>query len=119
MEGFMKRTIVFLLLAIGVLSAEQAFAESNIGFKALGGSVAFVNAENLDGTFGLGVFADLGRVTPQIGLEPIIEYWSKSESSFGAEASVRDIAVGCRGKYYFETSNPKVRPFAGAGLGLH
>lgn len=115
----MKRKALILALALGLLPAHQAMAQSNIGFRAIGASAAFVSPENLDGVFGLGVFADLGQVAPNIGLEPNIEYWSYSENQFGAETSLRDISVGVRGKYYFETSNPKVRPFAGAGLGMH
>jgi len=115
----MKRKALFLLLALGLMSASEAMAQSKIGFNAIGGNVAFVSPENLDGTFGLGVFADLGQVAPNIGLEPNIEYWSFSENQFGVETSLRDISLGMRGKYYFEVTNPKVRPFAGAGLGLH
>src|SRR5262245_31987769 len=115
----MKRFPLYLLLAIGLLGAGQASAQSNLGFRAIGGNLAFVNAENLDGTFGFGIFADMGQIAPRIGLEPILEYWSKSEDAFGAKASMRDITFGARGKYYFETKNLKVRPFAGAGLGLH
>jgi hypothetical protein len=115
----MKRKAHFLLLALGMLSASQAMAQSKIGFNAIGATAAFISPENLDGTFGLGVFADLGQLAPNIGLEPNIEYWSFSENQFGVETSLRDISLGARAKYYFEVANPKVRPFAGAGLGLH
>ena len=115
----MKRTALFLTLAIGVLSAQQAVAQSDIGFRSVGASLGYVSPENLDGTLGLGVFADLGQITPRIALEPHIEFWSQSQATFGINASLRDIAVGARGKYFFEAANPKLRPFAGAGLGLH
>jgi len=115
----MKRTVLLLTLAIGVVSAQQAIGQSNIGFKSVGASVGYVSPEDLDGTLGLGVFADLGQVTPQISLEPRIEYWSQSEEAFGAKASLTDIAIGARGKYFFQVANPRLRPFAGAGLGLH
>jgi outer membrane protein W len=65
------------------------------------------------------VFADMGRITNNIMLEPRMDYWSKSEGAFGAEASIRDLSVGARAKYLFETSNPKIQPFAGVGLGMH
>jgi opacity protein-like surface antigen len=119
MEEVMKRTIFFVSLAIGVLAAGSAMAQSNIGMRAVGGSLALVSPENVDGTVGLGVFADLGTITPNIGLEPMLEYWSTSQEAFGAKASLRDVSLGCRAKYYFETTNPKLRPYAGAGLGLH
>ena len=124
----MKRIVLFLVLAIGALPAQQAMAKAehaqrapghDIGFRSVGASVAYVSPENLDGTFGFGVFADLGRITPQIGLEPRIDYWSGSQEAFGAKAEIRDVAVGARAKYYFEVKGPSIRPFAGAGLGLH
>src|SRR5689334_14054174 len=115
----MKQKALYLVLALGLLSAQQASAQSNIGLKAIGASAAFVSPENLDGAFGLGVFADLGQIAPRIGLEPTLEYWSKTDSQFGVDNTLRDISLGARGKYYFEVANPKVRPFAGVGLGLH
>jgi len=115
----MKRLAMFVMFALGLLSAQQAMAQSKIGLHAIGASAAFVSPQYLDGTFGLGVFADLGQVAPNIGLEPHLEFWSKSANEFGFESSLRDVSVGMRGKYYFEVANPKVRPFAGAGLGLH
>jgi hypothetical protein len=115
----MKRMALILSLAIGVLSAQQAMAQSNIGFRSIGGSLAYVSPEDLGGTIGLGVFANLGQITPEIRLEPNIEYWSQSEEAFGAKASIQDIAVGARAKYFFEIANSGVRPFAGGGLGLH
>jgi hypothetical protein len=115
----MKRKAVFVVLALGLLSAQQAMAQAKLGFNAIGASAAFVSPQDLDGTFGLGVFADIGRISPNIGLEPNIEFWSKSDNQFGLETSLRDISVGMRGKYYFQVTNPKVRPFAGAGLGMH
>lgn len=114
----MKRIVLLFTLAIGVLSS-QAQAQSNIGFRTIGASLGYVSPEDLGGTFGLGVFADLGQITPEIRLEPRVEYWSSSEESFGAKASIRDISIGARGKYFFEVANSQIRPFAGAGLGLH
>src|SRR5262249_43753739 len=95
-------------------------AGSNMGLKAIGAAVGFVSPENTDGVFSLGGFADWGMITPQIGLESRLDYWSHSETGFGGvKASVRDVILGARGKYYFEMANSTLRPFAGAGLGLH
>jgi len=115
----MKRNAILVLLALGLVVSQQAMAQSNLGFKRLGGSIGYVSPEDLDGTIGLGVFADMGTITPEISLEPRIDYWSQSEEAFGTKVSVRDVAVGARAKYHFATSNPNMRPFAGAGLGLH
>ena len=115
----MKRITLLLTLVSLVLVASAASAQSDLGFKRLGASVGFVDPEGFGTTFGIGIFADHGTVTPNISLESRLDYWGKSESYFGTESSFRDITLGVRGKYNFETSNPKLRPFVGAGLGVH
>jgi opacity protein-like surface antigen len=103
--------------------APQAESDSpghmNLGLRAIGGSLGFVSPENSDGTYTLGAFADCGRITPNIMLEPHLDYWSKSEESFGAKASIRDVILGAHAKYMFETTSSSLQPFLGAGLGLH
>jgi len=115
----MKGKILILLVAGAGLLAQTAAADSSIGFRAIGGAVSFVSPDNLDGTIGFGVFADLGRISPNLGLEPRLDFWSQSQEAFGTKASVRDITLGARAKYYFNVTNTKVRPFAGGGLGMH
>src|SRR5262245_36452887 len=115
----MNRFVLFLTLALGVLAAPAAMAQSDLGLKSIGGAVGFVSPEDIDGTFLLGIYADHGTMMPRLGLESHIDYWGKSEEAFGAKSSVDDIAVGARAKYYFEVSSPTIRPFAGGGLGLH
>jgi hypothetical protein len=115
----MKRIVLLLAVAACVLAASTASAQSDLGMKGLGAAIGFVSPENGDGTFTIGVLADHGTLAPQIGLESHIDYWGNSDSSFGVEAKLSDIAVGARGKYYFPVANPSLRPFAGAGLALH
>lgn len=115
----MKRITLLLTLAATVLAAPAALAQSDLGLKRIGGAIGFVDPEGLGTTFSLGLFADHGRLTQNLSLESHIDYWGQSESSFGTEVSLRDVAVGGRVKYNFVVSNPKLRPFAGAGLGLH
>jgi opacity protein-like surface antigen len=92
---------------------------SDFGLKGLGVAVGFVSPENLDGTFSIGAFANLGMITPNIGLEPRLDYWGWSKSEFSVDAKVHDVALGARGKYFFDIKNSPIRPFAGAGLALH
>jgi opacity protein-like surface antigen len=115
----MKGKVVLLGLALGVLVSTQAFAQSDLGLKQVGMAIGYVSPENIDGTFTFGALANWGTVAPRIELESRIDYWSHSESSFGTEAKVSDVTIGARGKYFFEVSHPTLRPFAGAGLGLH
>ena len=115
----MKRTVLYLTLAALALAAPAALAQSDFGLKRIGASVGIVDPEGLGTTFSLGAFVDHGTVAPHISIESRLDYWSKSEEYFGTGSSIRDISLGARGKYNFEVSNPKVRPFVGLGLGVH
>jgi opacity protein-like surface antigen len=115
----MKRTVLLLTLSLCALTAPVAMAESNLGLRSLGVAAGLVSPDNLDGTFSIGGFADWGTIAPRIGLESRLDYWSGSQTSFDFKTSIRDITLGARAKYFFESRNPRLRPFAGAGLGLH
>ena len=115
----MKRIALVLALGTLVAAAPVAMAQSDLGFKRFGGSLGVVDPEQLGATFTLGVFADHGTLAPRLGLESRLDYWKASESSFGAEVSIRDISLGARAKYYFPVQSAKIQPFAGAGLGIH
>jgi opacity protein-like surface antigen len=115
----MKMKILFLTVLIGVLAASHASAQSNMGLKAIGGRVAFVNPEDLNSTAGFGAFADLGTISTNFGLEAHVDYWSQSEEITTTKSSVHDIAFGPRAKYMFELQNTSLRPFIGAGVSVH
>jgi opacity protein-like surface antigen len=87
--------------------------------KGVGLKFGYVGPEDVDGTFGIGFVANHGTFTPRTMLESYLSYWSKTEEEYGLEASIRDIALGARAKYLFDVPNSNVRPFVGAGLGLH
>jgi opacity protein-like surface antigen len=117
----MKKLVVICALAASCMAVSQnAIAAGPLNMQSAGVEVGMVSPENIDATFGFGVFADHGYVSPEIKIESTIGFWSKSEKySDGSKASIRDISIGARGKYMFPTSSPSIRPFAGAGLGLH
>jgi opacity protein-like surface antigen len=75
----------------------------------------------MSATVGLGLFADLGTLAPNILMEAHLDYWSTTEDFVGGggETSARDIALSARGKYAFSVPNSRIQPFAGAGLGIH
>jgi hypothetical protein len=116
----MKRFValsVFVFLCSFALT--NAFAQADLGLKGVGAEVGMVNPEDLDATVGFGLFVDLGNITPQFMLEGYFDFWTTSENTAFAKASARDIALGAKGKWVFRTSNPRIRPFAGGGLGIH
>jgi hypothetical protein len=115
----MRRFALLLTFALCSLMCQSAWAQSDVSMKDAGFSLGIVSPDNLDATFGIGVFADVGGFTPRVRVEPRVDYWSQSEDMFGTGLSVRDIALGTRVKYYFPLSNPKLQPFAGGGMGIH
>ncbi len=115
----MKRIALLLALAAGVLAAPVAIAQTNLGIRGIGGAIGYVSPENADGALGLGVFADCGTITPHIGLETRLDYWSETQEGFYSKATLSDVILGARGKYYFDVASPKIRPYAGTGLGIH
>jgi len=119
-EGLMqKRLVVWMVLVFCTLVSQNAFAKTDLGLKAIGGDVGFVDPDNIDGTLGFGMFANMGTFSPEIRFAPHLGYWSKSETFDGDKASISDISLAARGQYMFPVSSPKFRPYAGAGLGLH
>lgn len=109
-----------MVVLLSSLLATPLVAQSDIGFKGVGGEIGFVSPQDVDTTLGLGVFADLGMVAPRFQLEGFLDYWSQTELvTGGGEVGIRDLAFGVRGKYIFPNQNPGLRPFAGFGLGLH
>lgn len=117
----MKRIFaVLIVFGACVLAAQSALAQSDLGFKRIGAQVGLVDPENSSSTLGLGVFVDHGTLAPRFQLRSHLDYWGKSEDvPFGGTASVRDIAIGCRARYMFPVTSPRVQPYAGGGLGLH
>lgn len=116
----MKRvSMVMAGVAFCTLFAVSASAEANLALRGIGLKAGFVNPEDLGTTVGFGLMADLGTLHPQVALESYAGYWQQTESDFGTEFGVKDFTFGGKAKYLFETSNPSVQPFAGAGLGFH
>jgi opacity protein-like surface antigen len=120
MEGLMqKRLVLWAVLLFCTFGSQNAWANTNLGMRSIGVDVGFVDPDNIDGTFGLGVFANMGTLSPEIRLAPHLGYWSKSEEFGGDKASISDISLGARGQYMFHVSSRKFQPYAGAGLGMH
>ena len=113
----MKR--VYLAMAILCLCAASAQAQSFV--NGIGVSVGVVDVENMESTnLGFGIFADVSAAAVPFSFQPYIDYWSNSEDVEGAgEFKTRDIAVGARALYNIGIPNPAVKPFVGAGLGMH
>jgi len=116
----MRFTKIFMAFSfLAILAPATAMSQSDMGLKGVGLELGMVDPENIGATFGFALLGDFGTITPNFQLEGNIGYWSKSEEVVGGKSSISDITFGAKGKYVFETNNPSLRPFAGAGLGLH
>lgn len=116
----MKRVSAILaVVAFCTLFAADASAQANLSLRGIGLKGGVVNPEDLDTTLGLGLIFDLGTIHPNFALESYAGFWSQSEDIYNAEYGVKDFSLGGKVKYMFETSNPTVQPYVGAGLGLH
>ncbi|KAA3662920.1 MAG: autotransporter outer membrane beta-barrel domain-containing protein [Calditrichaeota bacterium] len=108
----MKKLVLVLLALLFVTGG--AFAQSDIGLKGAGLRLGLVDPDVIDSTIGFEGIADLGTIN-QFALEASILYWSKSVGA----ASVRDLAFGATGRYFFEMEDSPIKPFASAGVGIH
>jgi len=119
-----KQIVVIATLAVCLVLGTAAFAKSNIGFKGVGAKIGLVGPEGgIGSAIGFGGVADLGWITPQIGLEADLLYWSKSyNSGYFYETynvSYSQFSIDALAKYYFEQKKgSKFHPYAGGGLGL-
>jgi opacity protein-like surface antigen len=118
----MKKIVIIAM----IFMVSTAFAQSEIGFKGVGGHVGFVMPEDpIDNTIGFGLDADLGTLMPNLHLGLYLDYWQKSydESFVGFssgsswEFTVSMLNIGANAKYAFPVQG-NIQPYAGAALGL-
>jgi hypothetical protein len=110
-----------LMVALAIVSLFAVSAQAQSFINGIGLSVGYVDVENAESSsIGFGMFADVGMAGPQFSLQPYVDYWSNSENvEGGGEFKTRDIALGAKGLYNFQFASENVKPFLGAGLGVH
>jgi len=114
--------LVTLTAALAFLLLASA-ASAGIGFMGIGGRVGYIKPEDpIDGTFGIGVVANLGTIIPALQLEGSVDYWSKTYDygymGFDAEWTWSDIMIAATAKYMIPTQG-NIMPYVGGGLALH
>jgi len=118
----LRASLVFALCAALLGVSGAALAQSDIGFKGIGGRIGYVDPEaDYDGTITFGVVADLGTWTPQLHWDASLCYWSSSYdfdwTGHNYDITLSDFALRSGVKYHF-IEGPW-EPYAGGGLGLH
>jgi opacity protein-like surface antigen len=112
----MKKIAILLLLVFCSL----ALAKSDIGFKGVGGQVAFVMPEDpIESTIGFGGNVYLGKLMPELKMFAYVDYWGKSYGSgTDWETKFYVVSVNAVVRYGFNTKG-NIKPYAGGGLGLN
>ncbi len=98
---------------------EQKSAFSpDIGMKAIAGKAALLYISSDYGiTPGFGIWADLGHLSKEIGLDAGVEYWNAGRTELEATVRKSDIAIYATVRYDIDIE--KIRPFLGGGLGVN
>lgn len=113
----MRSYRMLMLVTLIAVSTVSAGAVTNLGFNSIGLRLGYVKPEDpIGGTIGFGAQADFGTITPDLHLDGLLEFWSKSrEVGYGYSDSYSDLGIGAMLKYYFEI-NSELKPYAAAGL---
>lgn len=126
----MKRiTVVATILLL--VSGTTSYAITGLGFGIRGGVVAGLENDNLDSFIKtinpsselsknmtmIGGHLKIGTL-PVIDFELALEYaWKKKEMTPGVDFTISDLGVIGSAKYHLDF--PLIKPYVGAGLGLH
>jgi opacity protein-like surface antigen len=109
-----KALLIMLVLAVAI----PVMAQTDVGFKGIGGRIAYVDPESgWDPTIGIGVVTDLGTWIPQLHWDASLLFWSTGEDFGYADYTLRDIGLRSSVKYHF-IEGPW-EPYAGGGIGIH
>ena len=116
-----KLFVTAVIVCALALSFTTVLAQSPVGLKAVGIEAGWVSPENIDATWGIAAFFDVGMPMPNLYVVPFVDYWTKSESITGTtgEFTYSDLAIGGRLKYVIPTAMPTFQPYIGAGLAAH
>lgn len=151
-EGRARRAsqLRILLLALGLsvaglVGADDAAAQKleeydyeNLGFKAIGAEVVWVNAKDAKGSVGFGIRADLGFLGPYVRVMPRFAHWSadiedqavaKFENNLESLCTPPgcDVDLGEMKRDYWVVgldlqwilNNPIIAPYVGLGADLY
>ena len=115
----MKKLLILFPVFFTIMACPGSFAQTDLGPKGVGGFLGYVDPEHVGGTLGLGAVVDMGTLTPKLGLDLEMLYWSKSKGPSGREVSWRDLTLAAHAKYRFSLPGSSVEPYLGGGIGPH
>lgn len=117
----MKKLLVLVAL-IGVVAFSVNSASA--GIRAIGVNAGWVSPQDIDGTWTIGMSADIGMPMTNFYISPFVNYWTRSENFSdpflgSSELSYSDVEFGGTAKLIIPTSATNVTPFVGAGIAAH
>lgn len=111
---------VVTVVCLSALTFTSVMAQSPVGVRAVGVEAGWVGPEDLDATWGISAFFDIGMPVTNLYLQPFVDYWSQSiELMANTDLTFTDWAIGGKLKYVIPTSMPTWKPFIGAGAAAH
>lgn len=120
---------VTLFTAIGLCCAlSPAFAQNaqtaaqadvGLGFKGIGGTIGFVDPENVSSAVDLGFHIDAGTIVRNVHLIPSLNYWNVGADVGAYHADVKDFAISTDVNVDFPLQGGRFTPYLGGGLGLN
>lgn len=97
----MRKFSLMLMVAVMLLATIPVSA-SDIGLKRLSGKVGIIFPKDLDMGFMLGAAADLGELTDDLKLIPLISYWNAGTTESGYDFSYSNFQIGADAQYYLK-----------------
>ena len=115
----MRRTAAISLTALVAVLLGASAVQAELGLKAIEARVGFTDLEGAAGsTFIVSGGVDMGKLTPDIGLEFGVDFWTKSWGEGFFDASTTNIGFLANVRYNFRMEGT-IHPFAFAGASLH
>jgi len=112
----MRRHLIIAAVLLAASLGPPAARAQEQGSLGLGAGL--VDPEDVPSTFWITANYRFG-ITEHLLLEPEVGYWKKGEDVLGGDVSIEDLQFGLNAIYRLGGSGTGVRPWAGAGLGVH
>ncbi|MBU1702588.1 MAG: porin family protein [Candidatus Eisenbacteria bacterium] len=108
------------VVLVGMLLCAGTGFAGEIGLKGIEARLGYADIEgDVGGAILFSGGADLGQLTPELGLELQADFWTKSEDfGGGVEWSWMDFGIMCNLRYDF-VGGASFLPYTFAGLGFH
>ncbi len=112
-------TVIVAVLMVMAQGDYSSDFNPEIGVKGIAGKLGllYISTKDIGITPGVGLWIDLGNLSPELGLDAGLEYWNGSWEESGGTLHKRDLAI--YGTIKYEIAMDKVSPFLGGGIGIN